>query len=632
MGNFSLIIQFAKRLGIAFLIFSLGRLFFYIFNASYFPNAGVGDFLYGLRFDGSAIAWIYSPFILFSVLPFNFRIHPYYQGFLKFWFYLSTILCIVLNGIDLEYYKFTLKRTTSDLLDLMQMGDDVSTLLPTFIADFWYVVLISIGLLVLTEWLYRKTKLKFDIFKLEFKGIQYIYQTLMMIASLAVVVILSRGGLQLIPISVIDAGFYTKSENVPLVLNTPFSFMKSLENQNLKEVDYMTIEEAQHLIQLEKKGNLQDTIGKYPNIVILVLESFSNEYIGFFNPESSFTPNLDKLLEKSLVFDRCFANGKKSIEGIPAITAALPTLMDNPFISSPYSTNQFNSFPSLLKKIGYSSSFYHGGTNGTMGFEAFCEMAGFDKYIGMSQYPDKERDYDGNWGIFDEPFMQFFAEELSKEKEPFFSTFFSLSSHHPYTIPEQHQGKFKSGDLPILQSVMYTDYALNEFFKTAQRQPWFQNTLFVITADHTSKLESLRYNNNVGNYAIPLAIYYPSKDSIYSGINHNVTQQIDILPSVLNEINYPTDYISFGNDFKTTNKDSYSISFLNGKYQFIQGNYALQYNDPNFVKLYNYATDVSLSNDIASEQPQLANSMQEKLKAFVQLYNTRMINNQLKNK
>ena len=627
METFSYVIQLGKRLGIALLIFSISRILFYLFNLSYFPNAGFGDFLYALRFDASAISWIYLPFILFSILPIGIRSKKNYQIFLKFLFHLSNTICVTLNGIDIEYFKFTLKRSTSDLLQLMQLGDDVTTLIPTFLADFWYIVLIGAVLVLLSEFLYRKTALR-NILSQTFSIKRTSIHFGLMVGVLGIWLVTSRGGFQLIPISVIDAGFFTKTENVPLVLNTPFAFIKSLENPNLKEVEYMPQEEATSLVPLIKTSSASSTANQ-PNVVILVLESFSNEYIGYFNPESKFTPYLDKLLDESLVFTKCYANGKKSIEGIPAITAGLPTLMDNPFISSPYSTNQFNSLPSHLKQIGYSSSFYHGGANGTMGFEAFCDMAGFDEYIGMNQYPDKEKDYDGNWGIFDEPFFQYFAAELDEQPQPFFSTFFSLSSHHPYTIPEQHKGKFLEGPLPILKSVMYADYALHEFFETAKTKDWFSNTMFILTADHTSKLITPKYSNNVGNYAIPLAIYYPAKDSLFKGTVDKVVQQIDIMPTVLNYLNYPKDYFAFGNDY-TSNQSGYSVSFINGKYQIIEDDYALQFDGNKNLELFHYPSDTALDNNIYAQKKRIAHNMEQKLKAFVQQYNSHMIHNQLR--
>ena len=161
--------------------------------------------------------------------------------------------------------------------------------------------------------------------------------------------------------------------------------------------------------------------------------------------QNSFTPFIDSLIQESLVFTNGFSNGRRSIEGIPAVIAGIPSLMNSPFITSAYSGDKFYSLPYLLKQEGYNTSFYHGGTNGTMGFDNFCKAAGIDAYYGRYEY-NNDKDFDGNWGIFDEPFLQFMAKSLDKTPQPFMASVFTLSSHHPYTIPEKYKNKFIKGN------------------------------------------------------------------------------------------------------------------------------------------------------------------------------------------
>jgi len=199
------------------------------------------------------------------------------------------------------------------------------------------------------------------------------------------------------------------------------------------------------------------------------MESLGSEYTALAKDKQSLTPFLDSLADKSTQFVNAYANGKTSIKGIPAIVAGIPTLFDGSFTYSAYNANSFESIGSLLKKKGYSTSFYHGGNNGTMGFDVFAKAAGFDRYYGRNEYPNPV-DYDGHWGIFDESFFQFFKAQLDQEKKPFATCFFSLSSHHPYTLPEKHKGRFKGNSLAIGASIQYADYALVQFFETAKKQ------------------------------------------------------------------------------------------------------------------------------------------------------------------
>lgn len=321
-----------------------------------------------------------------------------------------------------------------------------------------------------------------------------------------------------------------------------------------------------------------------------------------------------------------YANGKRSIEGIPAILASLPTLMNFDYITSIYSGNKINSISGLLKEKGYSSAFYHGGTNGTMSFDAFVKIAGFEKYYGRTEY-NNENDFDGKWGIFDEEFFQFAAENINQTQQPFFATIFSLSSHHPYSIPEKYKNKFCKGNLEIHESIMYADYALKQFFKTASAMPWFKNTLFVFTADHTSETYYPQYQTNAGNYAIPIIFYKPGSN--LTGIQTDIAQQTDIMPTILNYLNFEKNFIAFGTNLLDTTSYHFSISYLNGIYQLIKDNYVLQFDGNKSTALYNLKTDSLLHDNLINSEETIKTELENFTKAIIQQYNSRLINNEL---
>ncbi len=389
------------------------------------------------------------------------------------------------------------------------------------------------------------------------------------------------------------------------------------------------------IFDVQKNYQVADSLGNIQamqrkNVFIIILESFSAEHIGALNHQqgnnnSDFTPFLDSLALKSLVFEG-FANGKRSIEGIPAILASLPTWMTEDFITSQYASNKFNSLASLLKTEGYSTSFFHGGKNGTMGFDAFSRSAGFDNYYGKNEYPDQE-DFDGSWGISDEPYLQYIAKMLNNTPQPFMGTVFTLSSHHPYKVPEKHKKRFRKGPLKIQETIMYTDYALQKFFETASAMPWYANTIFVITADHTSEAWQPFYQNRVGQYAIPLIFFDPSNNS--GEHKEIIAQQTDIMPTVLDMLNYTKPFIAFGGSLLRENEPRFSLSYLNGNYQLIADGYAWQ-TDHNLANaLYNFENDSLLSNDLYATQKKLAAENDRLLKAVIQQYNNRVIENKL---
>ncbi len=437
-----------------------------------------------------------------------------------------------------------------------------------------------------------------------------------------------RGGLQYKPLNVIQASRYAEAKNIPLVLNTPFTIIKSANKPSIVQLVYFNDETEleKHfspIVQLKPKHEFQ-----YKNVVLLILESFSKEYIGALNPgEQTYTPFLDQLIQKSLVIEHTFANGKKSIEALPAILSGIPTLMNTAYISSKAASNRIESIGSKLKEKGYRTIFYHGGENGTMGFNSYTNMAGIDEYIGKNEYP-YTGDYDGNWGIFDEPFLQFCIEDLSQGEQPFFASIFTLSSHHPYTVPKKYENNFQGGPLPILKSVEYADYALAQFFESARKMSWFDNTLFVLTADHTAHNYLESYNNRMGMYAVPLIFYAPK--FIEAQRIEKVSQQADIYPSVLDFLGYEGKILSYGQSVLSDHK-GFSINYINQIYQLIEDDFCLHFNGKESVGLYDWKKDLDLKNNLIDQEPYKKSQMdlEQKLKAILQSYTQRLNRNQL---
>jgi len=557
-----------KRLILLLLIFSISRVYFYFLNQQYFQSLSfigtIKIFFIGIRFDIIAIIAFNFVFIILHLVPGNFKNKNVTQWILKLLFIVVNTVIICTNFLDSEYFSFTNKRTTADILRYIFISDDIYNLMPQFIHDYWYSILCWISLMIIVWFLYPKYK---KIKRHETLNLRnYLYQSVISVFLLGIFLIGFRGT-RLKPLRILSASQYTSTQNIPLVLNTPFTILKTLNSKDLNILQYFREDEIRNIYF--PVHNYKDTGSfKQCNVIIIILESFSKEYIGSLNNNEGYTPFLDSLIQNSLAFTNGFANGKKSIEAMPAIIAGLPTLMDNSYVSSSYSTNTINSLAGILRNEGYHTTFFHGGSNGTMGFDQFANIAGIKEYYGRNEY-NNERDYDGNWGIFDEEFLQFFANKLNSFDTPFFSCVFTLSSHHPYTIPEKHKNKFPEGSLKIHRGIRYADYALRKFFETASLMPWFSNTLFIITADHTAQPIDKFYQNKVGIYAVPI-IYFHHNDSNLAGYDHTITQHIDIMPSVLDYLNYQNEFIAFGNSIFDLPANHFAINYLNGVYQLIE--------------------------------------------------------------
>lgn len=362
------------------------------------------------------------------------------------------------------------------------------------------------------------------------------------------------------------------------------------------------------------------------NVLVLILESFSTEHIGYFNKGKGCTPFLDSLFDQSLVFS-AIANGKRSIEGIPAILSSIPTLTNQSFLMGPYAADQIEGLARTLSKHGYQTAFFHGGKNGTMNLDAYALAAGFQSYFGLNEYPNKE-DFDGFWGIWDDVYLKYCAGKINELEQPFLTTVFTLSSHSPYQIPEHFKGRLPQGMNKIQKSIAYTDWALRHFLNEIKSMDWYAKTLFVITADHTSEGVSEEYKNSLGQFKIPLAFFCSGDDSLKSKTYNSPVQQADVFPSVLNYLGITDTILCFGNSIFDACYFPFAINYSNFKTQIFDDRLMLQIQENKIEAVYAYHQDFMLKQNLKDEVDY--SKLWEFQKAFIQQYNNRMIQNRLR--
>ena len=609
-------------------IYFLCRLSFLILNPTFFQFSVASlfeSFLAGLLFDTSAIIYTNSFIFLLLLIPSKIRDKKVFVLFVKWYFFIINSLCILLNLIDTEYYTFSGKRTGIEIFSLL---NDLRNVWLNYLFDYWHVPILLVIIIYLLVYFFRKFLIKTIVIKLSLNLKQVVFEVFFLLVYIGLAIIGARGGINLTPINTFDAARFTNPQLVPLVVNTPFQFIMSIQQVGLTEKRYFPESTVLKYYNPVKDGNQLDTSHVKPNIVILILESFGKEYVGYYNKGKGHTPFLDSLLQKSVVYTHAYANGKRSIEGVPAIISSLPTWMNNDYPSSFYQSNQLNGIGSYLSGFGYNSSFYHGGKNGTMSFNNFVAITNNGGYYGLNEYPNSA-DYDQHWGIFDEPYLQYFAGELSKKPIPFYSTLFTISSHHPYLIPNHFKSKFSEGSLPIHRVIKYTDYALRQFFSTAKKQPWFSNTIFIITADHSSENETAYYQTEQGKFEIPLLVYSPNADLVTPKTVSKTVQHIDIMPMVLDFAKYNQKSYSFGENL---NQTGWAIQYTNGFYQLIKWPYVYQFDGEKPLGFYNLKLD-SLMKKNQLKNPNyvsILHVMDTFVKCVIQKYNHDLINNKTK--
>ena len=646
LGYLSPIGTVVWNLGMAYVVYFIARLVFLMANYSFYEGHLAFPHLMemlggGLVFDTAAILVTNSLYIVILLLT------PWRR--LAQWVYVViNAVALAVNLADCVYFRFTMRRTTTTVFNEFQNENNLAGVIGTELVNHWYLVLLFI-ILVYAMWkLYRSPGKAVPVGKW---WVWYPSQVLLLAACAPFVVAGIRGGFATAvrPITISNANQYVdRPIEAALVLNTPCSIYRTIGKDVFVVPNYFSDEKTLASIYTpihtpndslaganSSLFTLHSSLKK--NVVVLIVESFGREYIGALNETlengqyKGYTPHVDSLVSHSTTFRYSFCNGRKSIDGMPSILSSIPMFVE-PFFLTPASMNQVSGIASLLAGEGYETAFFHGAQRGSMGFMAFARSTGFQQYYGREDYNEDPRfggddDFDGMWAIWDEPFLQYYATKMSEMKEPFMTAVFTASSHHPYHVPEQYKDVYPEEGIEIHKCIRYTDMAIGKFFEKASHEPWFKNTIFVLTSDHTNLSDHPFYQTDIGGFCSPIIIYDPSQP--VGEMQDKIAQQIDILPTVMGMLHYQKPYFGFGIDLlNTPAEDTWAVNYLNGIYQYVKHGHVLQFDGQQTKGM--YALDDSLmQHNLVGKVPQQP-QMELELKAIIQQYMERMTQDRLK--
>ena len=629
-------IQLIFKLTIVLLLFSISRWLIHLFNAEFFHHLNIWQalklYFFGMRFDLVVIAYANLPVILYHCLPSKAIYNKVLQGIFRLYFIIVNAIIVVFNMIDVIYFRFIGKRMTSEFFQFFGNSDEnIWPIVGQVFVDYWFMLILTALFVMVLVVVANRTKLRQE---QSTTNNWYFTQWMSLLIFVALTPIACRGGLQTKPVNMTTALKYADSQNVPIVLNTPFTIVKSSTSTALKEVHYYEPEEMEfspiHYDLTANRFIESDslTMDSVPsNVVVIILKNIGQEMVGYYSHDrrSQLTPFLDSLLGQSLTFNG-MSNSRRSLEVLPAILASIPSMMENDFVRSPYADNDFDAYCQHLQRHGYSTIFMHGGKNGVQGFDIFSRRAGFSKYFGRTEYND-DIDYDGQWGIYDGPFLQYAAKTLNRVHEPFSTAIYTLSSRYPYKVPKDfklpEESYFWTG---FEKTVYYVDCSLRDFFQTASRMSWYDHTLFVITADYSNNEHfQPEYSNVWGMYSIPIAFYYPNK--IKALQSNEIAQQIDLGPSILSALEVNDTLFSFGRNLFDTLSEPSFVSYYNLTYQYCDGTYLVQSDGEHPFGIFKPISDSLLSDNLIDRLQ--CPDVYDKLYRFLQEYNNRMINNEL---
>lgn len=628
---------FFYRMFLVYLFYFIARFLFLLFNweaiGDVYTNLIFRLFLYGLQFDTTAIMYVNLLFILLSILPLWINTTKTYQNILQWIYFLTNTIAYATNFVDMIYYPFSKSRLTTASFAVVENEQNKATLFFTFLGMYWYMLLIFIALILLWIYLYKKVKIKPE----QLQAKSYFVSSVLIFPVMGLGVLAGiRGGTlahSSRPINILDASRHVNvSSHADVILNTPFTLIRTIgKNKGFKEYSFVSTDYIWENIKPVKRYYRE--VSQKPNVVIFILESFGREYVGCMNADrnipdyKSYTPFLDSLSAHSYVFDNAYGNGRQSIHGMSSIYAGIPTFQVA-YTSSPYVQQPTESVVSIAKEMGYDTSFFHSAPNGSMGFLGFSNILGFDNYYGKDEYGN-DADFDGVWGIWDEPFLQFMNQKLSRKQQPFLGTIFTVSSHHPYQIPEKYEGKFDKGNVEMHQCIQYTDYALKKFFESAKKESWFKNTIFVFTNDHPNQTYYDLYKQPITQTGSPIMFYSADKELIRSGKSSEIAQQIDIYPSLVHLMGYNKPFRSWGRSLFANETPRAYISNAH-VYQMMQSNYIYVLNQDGTTNGVYHRQDEGLSNNLLGKEdnPEIRKGIKD-LQAFMQDYMDRIINRKL---
>ncbi|MBQ5403077.1 MAG: sulfatase-like hydrolase/transferase [Bacteroidales bacterium] len=630
-------IQYAVNYFFAFALFLLCRIIFIIANKEYYSDTEFSHLLKliygGLKFDFASIFYLSAVSFFMMIIPMKFSLKSTYTKIAKYFFVIPVSIGLFANLYDTAMFPFNGRRTNFSFFKEFSNENNLLGVLLKGFVDFWPLTLAAAVMIFCLVKFYYRPKIKEEDFLDKKYTLKVLPITLLFIYFFMAGL---RGSLIIDadhrPMNMNNANEYIKKSNESaIVLNTPYCILRTAGKISFSDPDYFPKDELETIYTPLHTPKKEKELKKL-NVVILILESFGKEYSGFFNNNEGYTPFLDSLYQQGLSFKNSFATGRKSIDAMPSILAGIPYLTDH-FFMGMYSNNKVNSIASLLKTKGYYTAFYHGAPNGSMGFLNFSKLAGFEDYYGMTEYCNDTRfnamnDFDGHWAIWDEEFLQFYAKSMNEIPQPFVTACFTATSHNPFRIPEKYKERFQEGPQPITKCIQYTDNAIRNFFNTMKKYPWYENTVFVITADHTNQTLSHEYTTDRNVFKVPILFYHPGSN--IKKISQKLVCQTDITPSILDYLGFDEPYIAFGNSFfSQTDTLGYVVNYSEPLYQISKGEFFLQFDGQKETGFFKPETDIFLKDNLIGTHKEEEDEMLKLLKAEIQQYHERMIENRL---
>jgi phosphoglycerol transferase MdoB-like AlkP superfamily enzyme len=521
-------------------------------------------FLYGLRMDASFTGYIcILPFLLFVLQTIFNRLRI--RKIIEIYTIILVVILSFLTIADLELYNAWGFRMDATPLQYFKTPKEMAgTVSAAPVLKLMLIFLILSAVFIL---IYKKHfSQKFSYIRQRFSVPDFLV-SLFLFAFLFVPI---RGGFQKIPMNISDVYFSEKLFADHAAINLPWNIMFSILNRNntANPFVYFPEEKAQQLVDtLYQTGPLKIPsilTTKKPNIIFIILESYTAKWVGCLGGVPGVTPNLDRIAADGLLFKNIYAAGDRSEKGQIAILSGYPNQAINSIIKTPNKTIDLPSINQELEKIGYRSSYTYGGELEFANIKSYLVNVGFDKLTGKYSFPVSQRTT--SWGVHDEYVFNWFYEDLKQEPQPFFATLFTLSSHEPYDVPLKH---FSGKDETTLfkNSIYYTDSIIGNFINKLKQEPWWNNTLVVFVADHGHPLPGHDENDRPSKFHIPLIFSGGALKT--KGVVESIGSQTDIAATILHQLDLPSKQFEWSKDLLDSSARQFAFYSFNNGFGFV---------------------------------------------------------------
>jgi len=551
------------------LFFAIARAAFLLYHFQLTRTLSGGEifktFLYGLRMDASFTAYIcLFPFLLFLIK--SVAVHLPINKIIRIYTYVLVIIISFLIIADLGLYTAWGYRMDATPLQYFKSPKEMGATISS--APVFSLLLIFIVLAVIYLFIYKKY---FNPYIDRAQKKFHIADSFFSLFLLTFLFIPIRGGIQKIPMIISDVYFSQKIFADHAAINLPWNITFSILNQHNPHnpFDYFSKEKSEQLVNsLYDTGPLRIpsilSVAK-PNIIFIILESYTAKWVGCLGGVPGVTPNLDKIAEDGLLFTHIYAAGDRSEKGQVAVLSGYPNQAITSIVKTPTKTLHLPSLNQSLEKIGYRSSYTYGGELAFANIKSYLINIGVERLVGKYDFPVSERTT--SWGVHDQYVFKRFYDDIHKEKQPFFAAMFTLSSHEPYDVPMKPH--FKGTDETTLfeNSVYYTDSIIGHFINTLKQDTLWKNTLIVFVADHGHPLPGHDPNDRPSKFRIPL-IFSGGALSMKGRIN-NIGSQTDIVTTILDQMHLPTKDFKWGKDLLDSSAKQFAFYSFNDGFGFV---------------------------------------------------------------